>query len=367
MDYEGRLSKLRESVAGAGADALLVTNLTNVRYLTGFSGSNGQVLVTSSGATFFTDPRYRARAADLVEGADVVVYEAALHEELAARVAEVRRIGIEAGSMTVAMRDHLASKLEGADLIATKDLVEELRRQKEPEELTLVREAVRIADEALAWLLERVGPGRTEREVALEVEVEMRRRGADSVAFEPIVGSGPLSAHIHHSPSDRVFEPGDLLLIDMGARWQGYCSDLTRTVSLGAASEHHRDVYDVVLEAQTAGIDAVGPGKSGVECDAAARRVIDEAGYGETFGHGLGHGVGLDIHESPRLHKTSEDKLMVADLVTVEPGIYESIEDSALDGAASGSGGVRIEDCVLVTEDGSEVLGKSPKDTLMEI
>ena len=258
--------------------------------------------------------------------------------------------------MTVATRDHLASKLEGADLVATKDLVEKIRRQKEPEELTLVREAVRIADEALAWLLERVGPGRTEREVALEVEVEMRRRGADSVAFEPIVGSGPLSAHIHHTPSDRVFESGDLLLIDMGARWQGYCSDLTRTVSLGTASKQHRDVYAVVLEAQTAGIDAVRPGKSGVDCDAAARKVIDEAGYGETFGHGLGHGVGLDIHESPRLHKTSEDTLTAADLVTVEPGIY-----------LTGSGGVRIEDCVLVTEDGSEVLGKSPKDTLIEI
>ena len=358
MDHEGRIARLRETLGGAGVDGLLVTNLTNVRYLCGFSGTNGQLLVTGSEATFFTDPRYRARAGDLVQGAEVVVYEANLHESLAPKVASagLGKVGIESTTMTVASRDHLASKLADVELAPTKNLVEELRRTKDTEEISLLREAVRISDEAFSWVLERLGPGRTEREIALDLEVEMRRRGAEAIAFDPIVGSGPLSAHIHHSPSDRELAAGDLVLLDFGARWHGYCSDLTRTVVLGAASDHHEEVYATVLAAQAAGIEAVGPGRKGVDCDAAARAVIDGAGYGETFGHGLGHGVGLDIHEAPRLHKTSEDTLVVADIVTVEPGIYET-----------GMGGIRIEDCVLVTEDGAEVLGKAPKETLIEL
>ncbi|MDQ3983088.1 MAG: Xaa-Pro peptidase family protein [Actinomycetota bacterium] len=354
----GRIRRLRASLTGAAVEALLVTNLTNVRYLCGFSGTNGQLLVSPTAATFFTDGRYRARAADLVEEADVVVYDANLHESLAPTLESsgTAKVGIEAATMSVAQRDHLDEKLGGVELVATKNLVEELRRHKESEEVSLLREAIRIGDEAFGWVLERLGPGRTEREIALELEVEMRRRGADAVAFEPIVGSGPLSAHIHHAPSDRELARGDLVLLDFGARWQGYCSDLTRTVVLGPATDDQRKVYATVLAAQSAGIEAAAPGASGVECDAAARQVVDDAGFGETFGHGLGHGVGLDIHEAPRLHKTSEDTLAAGDVVTVEPGIY-----------VTGTGGVRIEDCVLVTEDGSEVLGKAPKDDLIEL
>jgi Xaa-Pro aminopeptidase len=358
MDHEGRIARVRAALEGAGVEALLVTNLTNVRYLCGFSGTNGQMLVTGSDATFFTDPRYRARAGDLVQGAEVVVYDAHLHESLRPYLASggTRKVGIEASTMTVALRDQLASKLDGVELAATKNLVEELRRRKEPEEISLLREAVRIGDEAFTWALERLGPGRTEREVALDLEVEMRRRGADSIAFDPIVGSGPLSAHIHHTPSDRELASGDLVLLDFGARWQGYCSDLTRTVVLGSATEEQRAVYATVLAAQIAGIDAIAPGARGVDCDATARKVVDDAGYGDTFGHGLGHGIGLEVHEAPRLHKTSEDTLGTADIVTAEPGIY-----------VTGTGGIRIEDCVLVTEEGCEVLGKAPKDELIEL
>lgn len=354
MDYEGRIARLGDALQGAEVDALLVTNLTNVRYLCGFSGSNGQLLVGASGATFFTDPRYRARAGDLVQGADVEVYDVNLHDSLGARVSG-QRIGIEASTMSVAQKAHLEGKL-GIELVATKNLVEELRRRKDAEEVALLREAVRISDDAFGWIVERLGPGRTEREVALDLEVEMRRRGADSISFDPIVGTGPLSAHIHHTPSDREMRTGDLVLLDFGARWHGYCSDLTRTVVLGPASDHHRDVYGIVLASQSAGIDAVAAGAACSSVDAAARKVIDEAGYGATFGHGLGHGVGLDIHEAPRFHKTSEDTLLAGDVMTVEPGIYET-----------GPGGIRIEDCVLVTDDGCEVLGKAPKDTLIEI
>jgi Xaa-Pro aminopeptidase len=357
MDYEARITGLREKVAGADVEALLVTNLTNVRYLCGFSGSNGQLLVTASGATFFTDPRYRARAGDLVQGAEVVVYESNLHESLGPRLSEAgtTKVGIEAATMSVAQKSHLEDKLSGVELAPTKNLVEELRRRKDAEEVSLLREAVRISDEAFEWVLERLGPGRTEREIALDLEVEMRRRGADSVSFEPIVGSGPLSAHIHHTPSDRELQTGDLVLLDFGARWQGYCSDLTRTVVLGAGGDH-RSVYEVVLAAQTAGIEAVSGGTACKDVDASARKVIDDAGYGATFGHGLGHGVGLDIHELPRFHKTSDETLVAGDVMTVEPGIY-----------VTGSGGIRIEDCVLVTDEGCEVLGKAPKDTLIEL
>lgn len=354
MDYEGRIARLRDALGGAKVDSLLVTNLTNVRYLCGFSGSNGQLLVSSTGATFFSDPRYRARAGDLVQGAEIEIYDVNLHDSLGPRVSGLM-IGIEASTMSVAQKAHLESKLE-IELKATKNLVEELRRHKDAEEISLLREAVRISDEAFDWILERLGPGRTEREVALDLEVEMRRRGADSVSFEPIVGSGPLSAHIHHTPSDRELAPGDLVLLDFGARWQGYCSDLTRTVCLGSASDHHREVYTTVLAAQSAGIEAVRAGTACAEVDTAARKVIDDAGYGETFAHGLGHGVGLDIHEAPRFHRTSEDTLVAGDVMTVEPGIYQV-----------GSGGIRIEDCVAVTAEGCEVLGKAPKDTLIEI
>lgn len=345
---------MREALPGAGVDALLVTNLTNVRYLCGFSGSNGQLLISASEAIFFTDPRYRARSGDLVQGAEIEVYDNNLHESLAPRARG--KVGIEAATMSVAQKQQLEGKLPEVELVPTKNVVEELRRRKDPEEVSLLREAVRISDEAFDWILERLGPGRTEREIALDLEVEMRRRGADSVSFEPIVGTGPLSAHIHHTPSDREVRSGDVVLLDFGARWHGYCSDLTRTVVVGSASDHLKEIYATVLAAQTAGIEAIRVGVACVDVDAAARRVIDDAGYGETFGHGLGHGLGLDIHEAPRFHKTSEDTLVAGDVMTVEPGIYET-----------GSGGIRIEDDVLVTGEGPDVLGKAPKDTLIEV
>lgn len=356
MDHEARIGRVREALPGAGVDALLVTNLTNVRYLCGFSGSNGQLLVTATDAVFFTDPRYRARSGDLVQGAEIEVYgdNNSLHESLATRARG--KVGIEAATMSVAQKQNLEGKLPDVELVATKNVVEELRRRKDQEEVSLLREAVRISDEAFDWILERLGPGRTEREIALDLEVEMRRRGADSVAFEPIVGTGPLSAHIHHTPSDREVLSGDVVLLDFGARWQGYCSDLTRTVVVGTASDHLKEVYATVLAAQTAGIDAIRAGVACSDVDVAARKVIDDAGYGHTFGHGLGHGLGLDVHEAPRFHKTSEDTLVAGDVMTVEPGIYET-----------GLGGIRIEDDVLVTDEGPDVLGKAPKDTLIEV
>ena len=356
MNYEGRIEKVRGALEASEVDALLVMNLTNVRYLTRFAGTNGQVLVTRDRTVFLSDPRYEARAGAMVRGAEVHIYATKLTDDLPDLLAGVTRLGLEGSTVTLAQRDSLADALEGTELVTTKDIVEKLRRSKEPDEIALIREAVRITDDAFAWILDHVRPARTEREVALDLEVQMRRSGAEAVAFDPIVGSGELSAHIHHTPSDRLLQTGDLVLLDFGCSVDGYCSDLTRTVVLGAATDEQRDLYATVLRAQSVGIAAVRAGAAGTGCDAAAREVIEAAGHGSHFGHGLGHGVGLEVHEAPRLHRISEDELTEGDVVTVEPGIY-----------IQGAGGVRIEDCVLVTADGAEVLGKAPKDDLIEI
>ncbi|HYZ47229.1 MAG TPA: Xaa-Pro peptidase family protein [Actinomycetota bacterium] len=358
MRHEQRIDKTRAELPGIGVDALLVTNLTNVRYLTGFSGTNGQVLVWDDGALFFTDPRYAARAADLVEGAEVAVYRDKLTDLLPERLGSIAatRVGIEAETVTVAQRDRFTAALEGIELISTSGLLEGLRRSKDDDEIAAVRRAVEYGDAAFNWILDRIKPGRTEAEIALDLEVHMRNEGADDVSFEPIVGSGPLSAHIHHTPSDRQVQTGDFVLLDFGSLKDGYHSDLTRTVVVGTATDEQRQMYDLVLRAQAAGIDAVRAGAEGTVVDSAARELITGAGYANEFGHGLGHGVGLDIHEAPRLARTSQDELVEGDVVTVEPGIYRV-----------GWGGIRIEDCVLVTKEGAETLGNAPKSALLEV
>ena len=358
MDFEARMERVRESLGVLNIDALLVTDSTNVRYLTGFSGSNGQVLISEKRSAFFTDPRYEARAGDLVSGADVHVYPTKLSDVLPDYLSlkRIERVGLESQSVSVAAHEDFTVALTGTMLVGTRGVVEELRRVKDDEELVLIREAVRIGEEALTWVLDQLRPGLTEKEIGLRLEVQMRRTGAEAVSFEPIVGSGPLSAHIHHSPSDRAFQQGDLILLDFGCKWQGYCSDLTRTVVLGPSTDEQRGWYQVVLQAQTAGTDSIRAGVRCADADAAARTVIDAAGLGQGFGHGLGHGVGLDIHEAPKLARTSKDVLKAGDVVTVEPGVY-----------TVGSGGIRIEDCVLVTDEGAEVLGKAPKDSLIEL
>lgn len=357
MDHEGRMDKVRLALAEAGVDALLVTNLTNVRYLCGFSGTNGQLFVSSERSVFLTDPRYEARAAAVVTGADIAIYPTRMIEALAPLVADgVSRLGLESATVTLAERDDLAGRLEGTELVPTTGIVESLRRRKEPAEVELLREAARLGDRAFGWICERLVPGATERELALGLEIRMREWGAEAVSFPPIVGSGPLSAHIHHTPSERELQKGDLVLLDFGCRFSGYCSDMTRTVVLGAASDEQQQMYDLVLRAQAAGIQALAPNVGGADVDRAARDVVAAAGLGERFGHGLGHGVGLDIHEEPTLKRISEDTLAEGNVVTVEPGVY-----------VQGTGGVRIEDCVLVTATGSEVLGSAPKDELIEL
>ena len=357
-DYGARLRRLEERLGGLEVDALLVTDLTNVRYLTGFSGTAGQLLVTPSRAVFLTDPRYEARAGTLVEGAEIQIYPSRLSERLGplTDTEKVERMGIEAKTMTIDSRDDLADRLPKTTLVPTRGVVEEMRRVKDLDEIELLRAAVALGDKAFAWILDRLEPGTTERSIALDLEMQMRSWGADEVSFPPIVGSGELSAHIHHAPTERVLQKGDLILLDFGCRKGGYCSDLTRTVVLGPATDEQHEIYELVLRAQLAGIAATRPDASGTSVDSAARSIIEAAGRGDDFGHGLGHGVGLEVHEDPRLNRISEHTLVPGDVVTVEPGVY-----------VQGTGGVRIEDLVVVTESGCEVLSTAPKDELIEL
>ena len=323
---------------------MLVTDLINVRYLSGFTGSNGALLVFADDRepVLATDGRYRTQAAEQAAGLEVAI-ERACGRYLTGRAAGdgVGRLGFESHVITVDGLDALTNELDGkkTELVRASGIVEALREVKDAGELALLRLACEAADAALADLVERGGlrPGRTEREVGRELEALMLDHGADAVSFETIVASGPNSAIPHHRPTDRALAAGDFLKIDFGALVAGYHSDMTRTFVLGSAADWQLEIYQLVAEAQKAGREALHPGADLREVDAAARQMIADAGYGEHFGHGLGHGVGLQIHEAPGIGATSAGALLAGSVVTVEPGVY-----------LPGRGGVRIEDTLVV-------------------
>ncbi len=348
-----RAERLSDLVAQADLDVLLVTDLVNVCYVTGYTGSNGLALVGPRTRSFLTDFRY-------VEQAAVEVHPSfdrrRAPQDLLDSVGECLpegevRLGFEDSRMSVReharLRELLPSRIE---LVPAAGLVERLRAVKEPEELDAIRAATQLADAACERLLREGLVGRTEREVAIALEHDMRVRGAARPSFDSIVAAGPQGALPHAKPREVEIRSGDLVVIDWGAQLDGYCSDCTRTVAAGRPNPEAERVYELVLEAQIAGLGAIRAGQSGREADAVARGVIEAGGHGEQFGHGLGHGVGLDIHEAPRLSQRSEDDLRTGNVVTVEPGIY-----------VPGRFGVRIEDLVLVTEDGCEIFTSIPK------
>ena len=355
MDVAARSVRLRASLEGRSIDALLVTEMANVRYLTGFTGSAGQLVVTADGLTFVTDGRYGAQAEAQLSAAgveaEIEVTNTNQKDVVQAAVAGSARLGLEADAVTwSAQRRYAQSWFPELELVATTGVVEELRRVKDPGEVDRIARACTIADDALATLLPRLGDGPTEAEFGLELDFEMRRRGADDVSFETIVAAGSNGARPHHRPSDHVISTGELVVIDFGALVDGYHSDMTRTVQVGEPSATQTRMYEVVLAAQAAGVAAVIAGRPCREVDEACRQVIDEAGWVDAFLHSTGHGVGLDIHEAPRLAATSDDVLAVGEVVTVEPGVY-----------LADHGGVRIEDTVVVTADGCQVLTSAPK------
>ncbi len=362
MDVSGRLGRLRAALFDAGPerelDGLLVSHLTNIRYLTGFTGSAGVLLVTADAATMLTDGRYTIQAADQLASAgveaDLVIENAEPIKRLGSLVANagILHLGAEAQHVTWATLTAWQDGFDGVDLVPTSDAVEALRIVKDAGELAIMRRAASIADDALAEVRSMLRDRPTERRFGLELDTAMRRLGADDVSFETIVASGPNAARPHHRPSDRTIVRGDLVILDFGALVDGYHSDMSRTFCIGEPTETQARMLQVVGDAQAAGAALVGPGIAAREIDRACRDLIAEAGWAEAFTHGTGHGVGLDIHEAPRVGRTSDATLVPGHVVTVEPGVY--LEEH---------GGVRIEDTLVVSIDGAEVLTRSPKHT----
>ena len=348
MDVAARAGRLLLGFADAEVDGLLVTNLTNIRYLTGFTGSAALLLVTGDGLTFVTDGRYGQQAAAQLAAAGVT---AAIEVDnlkqrdivqAAVAAAGVARLGLEADAVTwSAQRTYDATWFPELELVPTTGLVGGLRLLKDDGEVDRIAAACAIADAALAQVRPRLAERPTETEFGLELDAAMRQMGADDVSFETIVASGPNGALPHHRPAHRTIVDGDLVVIDFGALVDGYHSDMTRTVMVGEPSPVQARMYAVVEEAQAAGVAAVADGVEAKVVDDACRAVIDAAGWGDAFLHSTGHGVGLDIHEDPRVGKTSTATLADRCVVTVEPGVY-----------LPEHGGVRIEDTVVVTPDG---------------
>jgi Xaa-Pro aminopeptidase len=360
LDTAGRLERLRAGLRDNTIDALLVTRLTNIRYLTGFTGSAATLLVGADNALFVTDGRYRDQSAEQLAAAGIDA-EIAIGATLAAqreRLGEAARgyalLALEDHDVTWAQQREYANAFAGCELVAAGAPVEELRRVKDAGEIDRIRAACAIADDAFGEVTTRLASGITERQFALELEFAMRERGATAMSFDPIIASGPNGAKPHAEPSDRVVGRGELVVCDFGCIVDGYCSDMTRTVSVGDPGPEARRLYDVVLESQAAGRDAVAIAVDCAAVDRASRDVIDAAGLGHTFLHGTGHGVGLDIHEAPRVSSSARDTLRDNDVVTVEPGVY-----------LPGVGGVRIEDTVVVTPSGALPLTLTPKTLVL--
>ena len=352
-----RLARLRAELETRELDAMLVSSSENRQYMSGFDGSAGYLLVTQSDAVLATDFRYTEQAEAQAPDYRIHRIRGPLNwfPELAAELG-ASRIGFESEDVTVQMHTALLKAVDESDtahkpeMVPTTELVARLRELKDAQELALLSKAIEIADEAMDEVAPRIEPGMTEAQVAWDMEMAMRKRGAEMISFDTIVGAGPNGAMAHHRADDTVIKDGDAIVIDMGAKYEGYCSDLTRTVVVGEASEKLKEIYNIVLRAQLEAEDKVRAGMTGEEVDALARDVIADAGYGDDFGHSLGHGVGLAVHEYPRVAPRVEDKLEDGMVFTIEPGIY-----------LPGWGGVRIEDIVVLENGRARVISSASK------
>ena len=344
-----RAERVQEQMGERKLDSLLVTNLVNVRWLCGFTGTSGACVLTPDKRLFVTDFRYVEQAEAETVGFEIVRGERDLIDDLARPLRG--QAGFDEAHVTVRLHQKLTAAVgTDVELVPAAGLVEGLREVKDEGELRAIRAAAALADDALGAVLERGLAGRTEREVARELEAELRERGADDPSFPAIVAAGPHGALPHAQPREVEIPPGVLVVADWGAKLGGYCSDCTRTLASGEPSEQASEVYELVRRAQEDSLAAVKSGASLPDVDGVARSLIEAAGHGEGFGHGLGHGVGLEVHEGPRLAKTAEGVLRAGNVVTVEPGVY-----------LPGELGVRIEDLVAVTDNGPEVFSSLPK------
>ena len=351
-----RLELIRAKMQKEDLQLLVVASASNRRWLSGFTGSAGMVVVSPTQAWLLVDFRYITQAGHEADGCQLVQVDD-FYKQLGVICAEqgATRVGFESAHVTHAIWEKLQQAVASTTWVPVKNWVEEERGCKDESELASLAKAAAIADAAFTSLLPALKPGMAEKDIALELEFLMRKAGAESMAFPPIVAAGVRGAMPHATPGENKLAVGDFITMDFGAVWQGYCSDITRTVALGRVDEKQRSVYNLVLAAQQAALAAVAPGKKGCEVDAVARDMIAAAGYDEAFGHGLGHGVGLDVHEEfPRLSRIWEGILQPGMVCSVEPGIY-----------LAGWGGVRIEDLVVVTANGCRILNQAPKELLV--
>jgi Xaa-Pro aminopeptidase len=352
---KNRRSRLKPFFEGNGLDAILFTNLVNIRYLCGFSGSDGVLLLARDEAWFLCDSRYTTQAAEEVRGAEIREFSAK-YEAVCSLITDknIRRFGIEATHMLVSDFRQLSERLDGCELVGIGAALDSIRSCKDQDEIEILGRVAGLASASLQAVLVSLVPGVRETDFALELEIEMRRRGAEARAFDFIVASGERGAMPHGRASDKLLRSGELVTIDFGAVKDGYHSDETVTVAIGRPSDRGREIHDIVRQAHDRAIAAVRPGISCRDLDAVARDYIREQGYGDYFGHGLGHGVGLEIHEKPVVSPRGEAAVEEGMVFTIEPGIY-----------IPGFGGVRIEDTVAVTADGCVILTQAPKDLIL--
>ncbi|MCF6409097.1 M24 family metallopeptidase [Pseudalkalibacillus salsuginis] len=349
-----KLKSVRNRFEEVGIDGMVITSRSNRRYMTNFTGSAGIVIISEREAKLLTDSRYEEQAGEQAVNYEVVLYKRSV-EELAEHVEKmgIKKLGIEKDYMTYGEYLQYRDKIN-VELVPLSGVIERLREIKSEEEINTIREAAKITDKAFTHIVELIRPGLAEKQVANELEYIMRKEGATSSGSDTIVASGYRSALPHGVASEKTIEKGEMVTLDFGAYYNGYRSDMTRTVAVGDPGEKLREVYQIVLEALNRGLSGIKPGLSTKEVDALPRDFIKAKGYGEYFGHGAGHGIGLDIHENPFFSTTGNNVVQAGMVVTVEPGIY-----------LPGIGGVRIEDDILITDNGIEVLTHSPKELLV--
>ncbi|WP_409972355.1 M24 family metallopeptidase [Bacillus sp. Bva_UNVM-123] len=350
-----KLQKLRSSFSKHGIDGILITSEFNRRYMTNFTGSAGVVLISEESAQFITDFRYIEQATEECKGYEIVKHSGSIPEKVAEQLKNlgIKKLGFEQDHLTFSSYKAYEKEID-AELVPVSQVIEKLRLIKTDAEIKILKEAAKIADAAFTHIVEFVRPGLTELEVSNELEFFMRKAGAASSSFDIIVASGYRSALPHGRASEKVIEKGDMVTLDYGAYYNGYISDITRTFAVGNPDEKLKEIYEIVLQAQLRGVSGIKQGLSGKEADALTRDYITEKGYGEYYGHSTGHGIGLEVHEGPSLSSKSEIILESGMVVTCEPGIY-----------IPGLGGVRIEDDLIITKDGNELLTHSTKELII--
>jgi Xaa-Pro aminopeptidase len=351
-----RIQALRSKLEEQQIDGLLVTSSHNRQYLTQFTGTAGVAIVSLQKAIFITDFRYMEQAKEQTKDFEIVQHTGPIFEEVAkqAEALGLKKLGFEQAHLTYEAHQIYAKQMNGIELVPVSGMVEEIRLIKNDQEIQLIQDAANIADAAFEHITTFIRPGITELDVANELEFFMRKQGAASSSFDIIVASGYRSALPHGVASDKIIQKGELVTLDFGAYYKGYCSDITRTVAVGDVSDELKNIYNTVLQAQLRGMDGIKPGLTGKEADALTRDYITEKGYGQYFGHSTGHGLGMEVHEGPSLSMKSSTVLKPGMVVTVEPGIY-----------IAGVGGTRIEDDTLITQDGNRSFTHSPKDLII--